>query len=48
MAAENPAIVAEHAQRIASLTQKFVASNAPPTELTEEDVRRLKALGYLE
>ncbi len=42
------AIVAEHAQRIASLTQKLAASSAPPTELTEEDERRLKALGYLE
>ncbi|MCZ6712691.1 MAG: sulfatase [Deltaproteobacteria bacterium] len=48
VAAENPAIVAEHAKRIASLSRALAASNPPLSKLTAEDQRRLRALGYLE
>ena len=48
VAAENPSILAEHSERIASLSRALAASKAPASELTEEDRRRLDALGYIE
>jgi arylsulfatase A-like enzyme len=48
VAAMNPEVVAEHAERIAELTQKLAAQDAEPAELSQEDIRRLRELGYME
>ncbi len=48
VASEHPSIVAEHAARIASLSRALATSNAPPGKQTEDDRRRLGALGYLD
>jgi arylsulfatase A-like enzyme len=44
----NPEIVAAHADRIAELALKLAAPDEQPVELSEEDKRRLRELGYLE
>ncbi len=43
-----PAIVARHSERMDSLTRSLAAKRPATSRLTEEDRRRLKALGYLE
>jgi len=48
VADERPAIVAAHAKRMGELAEKLGARGEDPAELSHEDARRLRALGYLE
>jgi arylsulfatase A-like enzyme/4-amino-4-deoxy-L-arabinose transferase-like glycosyltransferase len=48
VAKEHPAIVAAHARRMTELAEKLGVRGETPSQLTDEDSRRLRALGYLE
>jgi arylsulfatase A-like enzyme len=48
VAASHPEIVASHAERIEELSQELAAEQTAPTELSEEELQRLRALGYVE
>ena len=48
LAKEQPAIVAAHARRMTELAEKLGVRGETPLQLTDEDSRRLRALGYLE
>ena len=48
VADEHPAILAEHRQRTLTLVRDLAAANRPLSQLTAEDQKRLRALGYLE
>ena len=48
VAAQNPAVMAAHSNRIEELTRKLAASGVPQRELSESERERLRALGYLD
>ncbi len=48
VAAAQPGVVAAHRARLEALTQRLAAESRAPEGLSEEDRRRLEALGYLE
>jgi arylsulfatase A-like enzyme len=48
VAAENPAISESHRKRVDALTTMLAASDAPLHEIGEEDLDRLRSLGYVE
>ena len=48
VATQHPEIVRAHAERLAELTRKLAAHGNEPAELSEEDIRRLRELGYMQ
>jgi arylsulfatase A-like enzyme len=48
VSSQNPSVVAAHRKRSTDLAQQLAATHAPPSELSPEDLVRLRALGYLE
>jgi len=48
VASAHPAVVAAHRARIDELTATLAAPNAPPHEIDEEYLDRLRSLGYIE
>jgi uncharacterized sulfatase len=48
VAAQNPAVMADHSERIEQLTRSLTASGVPERELSESERERLRALGYID
>ncbi len=48
VAADHAEIVKQHSHRMEELSKKLLAESPGPRELTEDDKRRLRELGYLE
>ena len=48
VAAQNPAVMADHSERIEQLSRSLAASGVPQRELSEGERERLRALGYID